>query len=187
MVISEASQVVPVVKNPPASAGDIRDAGLIPGSGRSPKGGHGNPFQYSCLENPHGLHMEPGRLQGHRVAKSGTWLKQLRMHAHDANLDSNIVSGPKIYFTEDYPNLWENFPNQASTIMLTSVTYRWVTWNEKRLMPPSLQMVCPPPPPNTHTLPQSDELERERNDFAKWDRGNLGGGWGEQQLWSRRL
>ena len=67
-----ASQVVPVVKNPPASAGDIRDAGLIPGSGRSPKGGHGNPFQYSCLENPHGLHMEPGRLQGHRVAKSGT-------------------------------------------------------------------------------------------------------------------
>ena len=72
MVIFEASQVAPVVNNPPANAGDIRDAGLIPGSGRSPKGGHGNPFQYSCLENPHGLPMEPGRLQGHRVAKSGT-------------------------------------------------------------------------------------------------------------------
>ena len=44
-----------MVKNPPASAGDIRDEGLIlvrdPG-GRSPGGGHGNPFQYSCLENP---------------------------------------------------------------------------------------------------------------------------------------
>ena len=39
-----ASQVVLVVKNPPASAGDIRDVGLIPGSGRSPGGGHGNPF-----------------------------------------------------------------------------------------------------------------------------------------------
>ena len=35
-------------KNPPANAGDIRDTGLIPGSGRSPKGGYGNPLQYSC-------------------------------------------------------------------------------------------------------------------------------------------
>jgi len=41
-----------VVKNLPANAGDIRDAGLIPGSGRSPRGGNGNPLQYSCLENP---------------------------------------------------------------------------------------------------------------------------------------
>ena len=47
-----ASQVVLAVKNPPANAGDARDAGLIPGSGRSPGEGHGNPLQYSCLENP---------------------------------------------------------------------------------------------------------------------------------------
>ena len=47
-----ASQVVLVVKNPPANAGDIRDVGLIPGSGRSPGGEHGNPLQHSCLENP---------------------------------------------------------------------------------------------------------------------------------------
>ena len=40
-----------VVKNLPANARDIRDSGLIPGSGRSPGGGHGNPLQYSCLEN----------------------------------------------------------------------------------------------------------------------------------------
>ena len=46
------SQVVLVVKNLPANAGDIRDAGLIPGSGRSPGEGHDNPLQYSCLENP---------------------------------------------------------------------------------------------------------------------------------------
>ena len=46
------SQVALVVKNPPANAGDVRDTGLIPGSGRSPGGGHGNPLQYSCLENP---------------------------------------------------------------------------------------------------------------------------------------
>ena len=48
----QASQVVLVVKNPPAIAGSIRDMGSIPGSGRSPGGGHGNPLQYSCLENP---------------------------------------------------------------------------------------------------------------------------------------
>ena len=40
-----------VVKKLPASAGDIRDSGSIPGSGRSPEGGHGNPLQYSCLEH----------------------------------------------------------------------------------------------------------------------------------------
>ena len=47
-----ASQVVLVVKNLPASAGDIRDTGLIPGSGTSPREEHGNPLQYSCQENP---------------------------------------------------------------------------------------------------------------------------------------
>ena len=47
-----ASQVALVVKNPPANAGDVRDAGLIPGSGRYPGGGQGDPLQYSCLENP---------------------------------------------------------------------------------------------------------------------------------------
>ena len=46
-----ASQVVLGVNNPPAIAGDIRDMGLIPGSRRVPGGGHGNPLQYSCLEN----------------------------------------------------------------------------------------------------------------------------------------
>ena len=47
-----ASQVVLVVKNPPANAGDLREVGLIPGSGRCPGGRHGNPLQYLCLENP---------------------------------------------------------------------------------------------------------------------------------------
>jgi len=46
------SQVMQVVKNPPANAGDLRDSGSTPGSGRSPGGGHRNPLQYSCLENP---------------------------------------------------------------------------------------------------------------------------------------
>ena len=47
-----ASQVVLVVKNQLANAGGIRDVSSIPGLGRSPGGGHGNPLQYSCLENP---------------------------------------------------------------------------------------------------------------------------------------
>ena len=56
-----------MVKSMPANAGDIRDMGSVPGSGRFPGGGHGNPFQYSCLEN----HMDRGAWQGtiHGVAK----------------------------------------------------------------------------------------------------------------------
>ena len=63
-----ASQAVLVVKNSPTNAGDIRNMGLIPGLGRCPGGGHGNPLQYSCLENP----MDRGAWQAtfHRIAKS---------------------------------------------------------------------------------------------------------------------
>ena len=50
--INGASQVALVVKNPPGNAGDIRDAGWMPRLRRSPGSGHGNPLQYSCLENP---------------------------------------------------------------------------------------------------------------------------------------
>ena len=59
-----------VVKNPAANTGDVRDAGLIPGLGRSPGGGHGNPLQYSCVENL----MDRGDQWAtvHRVAKSQT-------------------------------------------------------------------------------------------------------------------
>ena len=51
-VESDSMEVALEVKNPPVDAGNLRDAGLIPGSGRFPGGGHGNPLQYSCLENP---------------------------------------------------------------------------------------------------------------------------------------
>ena len=66
-----------VVKNPSANAGDIRDVGSIPGSGRSPGGGYGNLFQYSCLENP--MNRGAWRAIAHRVAKSQTRLKRLKM------------------------------------------------------------------------------------------------------------
>ena len=57
-----------MVKNPPANEGDNRDKGSIPGSGRSPGGGHGNPLQYSCLENP--IDRGAWRATVHRVAES---------------------------------------------------------------------------------------------------------------------
>ena len=67
-----------MAKNPPTNAGCVRDQGLIPGSGRSPRGGHGNPPQFSCLENP----MDRGVWWAtvHRVAKSWTRLKQVSTH-----------------------------------------------------------------------------------------------------------
>ena len=63
-----ASQMALVVKNPPVKAGDVRDVGLIPGWERSPGGGHGNPLQYSCLENP--TDRGAWRAIVHRVTKS---------------------------------------------------------------------------------------------------------------------
>ena len=57
-----------MVKNWPANAEDIRDAGSIPGSGRSPGGGHGNPLQYFCLENP--MDREAWRVTEHMVAQN---------------------------------------------------------------------------------------------------------------------
>ena len=65
-----ASQVGLVVKNPPANAGDVRDSDSIPGSGRSPGKGHGNPLHCSCLENP----MDRGacRTTVHGLQKSWT-------------------------------------------------------------------------------------------------------------------
>ena len=69
-----------MVKNLPANAGDVVDIGSIPGSGRSPGGGHGNPLQYSCLANP----MARGIWWDivHRIAQSGTRLKRLSTRTH---------------------------------------------------------------------------------------------------------
>ena len=72
--------VVLVVKNLSANAGDVRDAGSIPGSGRSPGGKHDNPLQYSCLENPQGQRILVGfslshecMLLGFRLVTTKIW------------------------------------------------------------------------------------------------------------------
>ena len=73
IILYWASQLALVVKNPDVKSGGIRDMGLIPGLGRSPRGGHDNPLQYSCQENS----MDRGAWWAtvHRVPKSQTRLK----------------------------------------------------------------------------------------------------------------
>ena len=89
-----------VVKNLPANAGDIRDMDLMPGSGRSPGGGHDNPFQYSCLENP----MDRGawRATVHGVAKSWTQLKLLSTAEHSiSNFHENSCISSYLKFISE--------------------------------------------------------------------------------------
>ena len=73
-----------MVKNPPVSAGDTRDVGSIPGSGRSPGEGNGNPFQYSCLEKP----MDRGAW---RAAVLGV-TKELDTTEHGTNYVQNVMA-----------------------------------------------------------------------------------------------
>ena len=77
----QGTAVALVVKKLPANAGELRDKGLIPGSGRSLGGGHGNPLQYYCLENS----MNRGAWWAtvHGVAKGRSRLKQFNAHARE--------------------------------------------------------------------------------------------------------
>ena len=81
---SWASQVVLVVKNPPAKAGDVRDTGSIPGSGRSPGVANGNPLHYSCLKNPTdrggGLQSTGSQRVGHN------WSDLAHTHTHSQTM-----------------------------------------------------------------------------------------------------
>jgi len=74
-----ASQVALVVKNPPVISRDIRDMGLIHGWGWSPGGGHGNPLQYSCLENPMDREAWWATMGSQRIGQD--WSDFARMHA----------------------------------------------------------------------------------------------------------
>ena len=80
-----------MVRNLPANAGDSRDVGSIPGSGRSPGGGHSNPLQYSCLENP--MDREAWWATVHGVAKSRTQLRDLTF----------------TFFSLNFPILWPRY------------------------------------------------------------------------------
>ena len=89
-----------VMKNPPANAGDVRDVSSIPGSGRSPGGGDGNPLQYSCLEN----FMDRGAwwVTFHGIAKSQTGLNDytfpfLPSHPHSYSFNPIFLSHLSFY------------------------------------------------------------------------------------------
>ena len=78
--VRQASQIALMVRYPPGNSGDIRDTGSIPGSGRFPGGGHGNPLQYSCLENP--WTEETGGLQSEGLQRiRHNWSSLARTHA----------------------------------------------------------------------------------------------------------
>ena len=89
-----------VVKNMPAIAGDVRDVGSIPGSGRPPGGGNDNPLQYSCLENP----MDRGIWQAtvHGVAKSRTHLSN-RAHTHTHEDPKGFLTEREFFLATDSP------------------------------------------------------------------------------------
>ena len=79
-----------MVQNLPANAGDARDVGSFPGLGRSPGGGHGNPLQGSCPENP----MDRGAWQAtvHRVSQSQIRPKQLSTRADRVSVPTPVFA-----------------------------------------------------------------------------------------------
>ena len=135
-----------MAKNPPANAGDIRDADLIPGSGRSPGGGHGNPLQCSCLENP----MDRGAWLAtiHRVTQSRTQLKRLSTHSGHGEGDLQTIEDKL-----SQGALWEEWgeAGQALTqpsaargqivrilrdyLCLKSISCPYFSWTERPIKP----------------------------------------------------
>ena len=97
------------VKNPPASAGD---AGSIPGLGRSPGGGHGNPLWYCCLENPTDRRAQRATI--HRIEKSQTQPKQLSTHKARGSF-------------LNFKSFWQNLKHGLQKIRLNGGTLGTVT------------------------------------------------------------
>ena len=126
-----ASQVTLVVKNLPANAGDIRDADLIPGSGRSPGEGHGNPLQYFCGENP----MDRGAWKTvvHRVAKSRTWLMWLSMHAHRATQTTTTGMWQEWHYCAKSVKIWECLLLQQNLMDLERHVVSWRVGEKNRI------------------------------------------------------
>ena len=86
-----------MVKNLPANVGDSGDAGSIPRSERSPGGGNGNPFQYSCLEHP----MDRGAW---RAAIQGVTMSQTRLSGSHTHTLLSVITGSVLYIGSIYPS-----------------------------------------------------------------------------------
>ena len=111
--------MVLVVKNPPTNAGNIRDKGSVPGLGKSSGGGHGNPLQYSCLEN----RMDGGAWWAtvHGVEKSLTRLKQLSMHA--PCFDTDLCCSPCSFLLKQWKHWWMMLETPSLHLIQTAVPF----------------------------------------------------------------
>ena len=114
----------------------IRDVGWIPGSGRSPEAGHGNPLQYPCLENPHGK--KTWRAPAHRVAKSRTRLKPLSMHSCSVDVTQKTLrlDSIKWYVWSD-----ERRASSKAKEMGKGQPGRWLP-TQKPAPPPQKKRIC---------------------------------------------
>ena len=112
------SQVALVVKNPTINGGDTRDLCLIPGSGRSPGRGHGNPLQYACLENPMDRSM-PGLPVHHQFPK----FTQAHIHWVGDAIQPFILCRPLLLLPSIFPSI-RVFSNESVLCI------RWLKdWN----------------------------------------------------------
>ena len=145
-----------MVKNPLANAGDVRDAGSIPGSGRSPGRGHGSPLQYTNLDNP--TDRGAWRATVHGVTKSWTRPERPSAHRHDGSAslfrETSIVgstmAAPGALSSEGLPvgmssaNASANAPTLLSSPLTTPPA---ASSPASKHRPTLLSLVCLPPPP----------------------------------------
>ena len=134
-----ASQLALVIKKPPANAGDVRDAGLIPGLGRSPGGGHGSPLQYSCLGNSMGRGAQWATV--HRITKSQTRLKQLSTHATNKyfGLSKMLLNTNRHFYNRSQTltglgsvgqPLWQDVPGEKDEAPIMPRFKPWHSWTK---------------------------------------------------------
>ena len=123
-----ASQVAQVVKNPPANAGGAGDVDLIPGSGRSPGGGNGNPLQDSCLEEP----VDRGAWRANSLW--GSQELDTTDSARSSTAASNLVTTIRIYsglpcIYYSFTHILTEFSKQPmNQVLLLSSLYRCGVW-----------------------------------------------------------
>ena len=146
-----------MVKNPPANAGDIRDSGSIPGSGRSPGGGHGSPFQDSCLENP----MDGGAQQAtiHRGHKESDTTEGTQ-HKLAQDLDSvrpKSLRSPSLWTKREKEMRIKYDKGRTGWHSKSSCGFRFISEGKSRFY--AISLPCPrsslspdPPPLPSHVL-----------------------------------
>ena len=121
-----ASQVTLVVKKPPASAEGVRDMGSIPGSERSPGGGHGNLLQYSCLENS--MDREAWRTTVHGITKSWT-----QLNTHTQWFEATGLQLPELRYSHRAAGRHKGRPQTGTAKVLILGQRRGSNWNTSYL------------------------------------------------------